>query len=95
MIAGLKPDAYESAEQLASNPPTTDPSIAGIQRWSIFLSPTEVAFVFEGEDVEQHTREWFNDPVLSAAISHWLPLFDGPLHAAREAHAWEQGAPVK
>jgi hypothetical protein len=64
--------------------------MTGIERWSIFLSPTEVAFVFEGEDVEEQTREWFDDPVRSPAISPWLAIFDSPLHAAREAHAWEQ-----
>ncbi|HEV2924515.1 MAG TPA: hypothetical protein VGW98_10805 [Solirubrobacteraceae bacterium] len=45
--------------------------------------------MIEGEDVELHTREWFDDPVLSATFSSWLSLFEGPLHAAREVAAWE------
>jgi hypothetical protein len=89
LIASLRPGTYEKAEELASDPPTEP--ITGIERWSIFLSPTEVAFVFEGEDVEERTREWFDDPVRSPAISPWLAIFDSPLHVAREAHAWEQG----
>jgi hypothetical protein len=63
LIASLRPGTYENAEELASDPPTEP--MTGIERWSIFLSPTEVAFVFEGEDVEERTREWFDDPVRS------------------------------
>jgi hypothetical protein len=90
LIASLRAGTYEKAEELASDPPT-ESTMAGIERWSIFLSPTEVAFVFEGEDVEERTREWFDDPVRSPAISPWLAIFDSPLHVAREARAWEQG----
>lgn len=89
LIASLRPGTYEKAEELASDTPTEP--VTGIERWSIFLSPTEVTFVFEGEDVEERTREWFDDPVRSPAISPWLAIFDSPLHVAREASAWEQG----
>jgi hypothetical protein len=37
-------------------------------------------------------RALFNDPVRSALIGHWLPLFDGPLHRAEEAYVWEREA---
>jgi len=90
VIASLRSDAFESAQQFAADTDLSDAGLVGVQRWSIFVSPTEVAFVFEGEDVEQHVREWFDDPVLSTPISHWLPLFDGPLHAAREVRVWER-----
>jgi hypothetical protein len=46
--------------------------------------------LFEGEDSAESLRAKFNDPVLSTAISHWLPLFDGPLHNAAEAYFWER-----
>ena len=83
LIARLKPDVYERAQELASADAPTDPGGSTLGH-SIFLSPSEVVFVMEGLDVDLHTREWFNDPALSTAISPWLPLFDGPLHAARE-----------
>ncbi|MCW3024923.1 MAG: hypothetical protein JWM29_355, partial [Solirubrobacterales bacterium] len=57
-------------------------------RGSTFLSPGEVVFMIEGDDVDLHTRQWFDDPVLSTAFSSWLPLFEGPLHAAREVATW-------
>jgi hypothetical protein len=88
LTATLKPDAYERAEELASAEPepVADPALV---RGSVFLSTREVVFLIEGEDVGFHTRQWFDDPVLSAAFSSWLPLFEGPLHAAREVATWE------
>jgi hypothetical protein len=87
LTARLRPDAYERAEELASDlgPEGTD---GGALRGSIFLSPSEVVFMIEGDQVDLQTRQWFDDPVLSAAFGSWLPLFDGPLHAAREVAAW-------
>jgi hypothetical protein len=88
LIARLRPDVHERAEELASVEPETgvDPALL---RGSIFLSAREVVFLIEGDDVDLHTRQWFDDPVLSATFSSWLPLFEGPLHAAREVATWE------
>ena len=33
-----------------------------------------------------------NDPVRSTMLSAWLPLFEGPLHLAREAYFFERGS---
>jgi hypothetical protein len=86
LTARLKPGVQERAEELASS----DLADAGstLLRGSTFLSTSEVVFVIEGDDVDLHTRQWFDDPVLSAAFSSWLPLFEGPLHAAREVATW-------
>jgi hypothetical protein len=88
LTARLESGAYERAEELASAELVTG---AGrrLLRGATFLSASEAVFMIEGDDVDLHTREWFDDPVLSAAFSSWLPLFDGPLHAAREVATWE------
>jgi hypothetical protein len=88
LVARLKPDAFQRAQELASADPPAAQVVETQLRGSIFLSSNEVVFMIEGDDVELHTREWFDDPVLSTAISSWLPLFDGPLHAAREFAVW-------
>ena len=88
LVARLKADAYERARELAAAEPAGDFGEARIRR-SIFLSPSEVIFVIEGDDVGAQAREWFDDPVRSAALSSWLPLFDGPLHVAREVGVGE------
>jgi hypothetical protein len=55
----------------------------------MFLSETEIIFLFEGERAHEAVRALFNDPVRSTLVSHWLPLFDGPRHRAPEAYFWE------
>ena len=91
LTARLRPGVYERATQLASEASATGTGGA-VLRGSIFLSPSEVVFVIEGDDVDLQTRQWFDDPVLSAAFSSWLTLFEGPLHAAREVATWESPA---
>src|ERR1700686_5907526 len=88
LIARLRPDVHERAEELASIEPESGWDRA-LVRGSTFLSAREVVFLIEGDDVDLRTRQWFDDPVLSAAFSSWLPLFEGPLHAAREVATWE------
>jgi hypothetical protein len=88
LTARLRPGAYERAEELASD---AGPAGAGraLLRGSIFLSPSEVVFMIEGDDVDLQTRQWFDDPVLSSAFTSWLSLFEGPLHSAREVATWD------
>jgi hypothetical protein len=85
LVARLKPDTREQAAELAADAPEAP----GASRRSIYLSPSEVVFVIEGEDPESVVREWFDDPVRSTALGPWLPLFDGPLHRAPEISTWE------
>jgi hypothetical protein len=87
LVASLRPDAHERAVALAGDLPDAP----GIGRQSVFLSPTEVIFVLEGEDPETQVREWLDDPVQSTAIEPWLALFDGPLHRAPEIGFRESG----
>ena len=88
LTARLKPGVYERAQELASAEPVGGMGQA-LLRGSTFLSPSEVVLIIEGDDVELHTRQWFDDPVLSTPFSSWLPLFEGPLHAVREVATWE------
>jgi len=94
LAARLKPDGRQRAEALLA-----EHSALGVEeletsfdRHSIFLSETEVIFLFEGKGAHEAVRALFNDPVRSTLIGHWLPLFDGPLHQAPEAYSWERRA---
>jgi len=90
MVARLKPGTRERARELIDDKPEPSAIEATFARHGIFLADDEVVFFFEGEHVDDAMREILNDPVRSTAIGSWLPLFDGPLHAAREAYFWEQ-----
>ena len=92
LVARLKPGGRQRAEELLAE----DAALGGaelepaLDRHAIFLSETEVVFLFEGEGSRESVRAVFNDPARSTLISHWLPHFDGPLHRAQEAYFWER-----
>jgi hypothetical protein len=91
IVARLKEGAHDRAEALLSGGPPFDPQATGIDRHTVYLTSTEVVFVFEGRDVE-----WEVDDLLSAytgmgmAIEAWRPLLDGEPKLGREAYSWER-----
>ena len=92
LAARLTPDGRRQAQALLA-----EHSALGMEeletyldRHTIFLSESEVIFLFEGKGAHEAVRALFNDPVRSTPMSHWLPLFDGPLHQAPEAYVWER-----
>jgi hypothetical protein len=91
LAARLKPGAYQRAQTLLAEHSalSAEDLEKAFDRHVIFLSESEVIFLFEGEGAHESVRALFNDPVRSALIGHWLPLFDGPLHRAEEAYLWE------
>jgi hypothetical protein len=89
MIARLKPNARDRARELIEQA-GEDVSIE-FDRQAIFLAEGEVIFFCEGPDAEATARSILNDPARSTAIGPWLPLLDGPLHAAPEAYYRERG----
>jgi hypothetical protein len=91
MIARLKPDARDRARELIEQHMAGHYATAEFERQAIFLAPEEVVFYFEGADAARTVRGILNHPVRSTEIGHWIPLFDGPLHAAPEAFYWERG----
>jgi hypothetical protein len=89
LVARLRPGTRERAEQLLTDEARAEAPEGAFDRGAIFLSDTEVVFLFEGANAAEATRAILNDPVKSTVITPWLPLFDGPLHRAREAYSWE------
>ena len=92
LAARLKPDGRRRAEALLADHAAlgNEELETAFDRHAIFLSETEVMFLFEGEGAHEAVRALFDDPVRSSLIGHWLPLFDGPLHQAEEAYFWER-----
>jgi hypothetical protein len=92
LTARLKPDGRQRAETLLAEHSALggEELETAFDRHAIFLSESQVIFLFEGEGVNKAVRALFNDPVRSTLMTHWLPLFDGPLHRAPEAYFWER-----
>jgi hypothetical protein len=93
LIARLKPGTEGRAQELIAAGPPFDPEESGFARHSVFLSATEVVFVFEGHQVEWMVDDLvegqFLHPSLADALEEWRPLIEGQPRIAREKFFWE------
>jgi len=88
VLGRLRAGTRERAEQLIADELASNGPEDQFDRVTIFLSDTEVVFLLEGANADESFRAILDDPVESTRIAPWLPLFDGPLHAVREAYSW-------
>jgi hypothetical protein len=88
LVARLKAGQRERAKELLDD--GVEPiAPEAVDRRVTFLSESEVIILFEGEGARESVLTTLDDPVMSTALASWLPLFDGPLHRAYEAHSRE------
>jgi hypothetical protein len=95
LIARLKPGTRARAEELIATGPPFDPHEAGFVRHSVFLSASEVVFVFEAHEVEWLVGALVDDPfqwIVAEALEAWRPLIEGSPRIAREQFSWEGNA---
>ncbi len=93
IIARLIPGAEPRAAELISAGPPFDPHERGFERHSVYLSATEVMFVFEGHEVEWLVDALVDEPfhwMLDEALDKWRPIVEGPPRIAREVFSWER-----
>ena len=88
VIAKLKPDSHAAAAEILRAGPPYDPGDIGLVRHGVYLSGSEVVFVFEGPGIDALIRELANDPVRSAAFGVWGPLLEGTPAIAHEEFYW-------
>jgi hypothetical protein len=58
----------------------------------VFISDSEVVFVFEGDEVEWKLDDVVSDAFragLQEALGQWRELIDGEPKLAEQAHFWE------
>jgi hypothetical protein len=92
IVARLKDGAEPRAAELLAKGPPFDPAERGFERHTVYLSATEVVFVFEGHEVDSTLDEMIGEPfswLLSAALNEWRTLVDESPRIARPAYAWE------
>jgi hypothetical protein len=94
LIARLQSGSEGRAEELIAAGPPFDPRGSGFTRHSVFLSATEVVFVFEAHEVEWMVDDLvegqFLHPSLADALEEWRPLVEGRPRIAREKFFWER-----
>lgn len=99
IVARLEAGAERKAAELIASGPPFDPSTIGFVRHAVYLSSSEVVFVFEGHEVEWLVDSLVSDPfqwMVSMALDKWRPLITEHPRVAREVFHWEakQPAPV-
>ena len=93
VVARLRDRTEPQAAELIRRGPPFDLDAAGFERHSIFLSASEVVFVFEGGEVEWLVDKLVDEPFawdLNDAFAAWRPLIDGPPRLARPQFIWER-----
>jgi hypothetical protein len=97
LTARLKEGAQPRAAELIAQGPPFDLQAGGFVRHSVFLSATEVIFVFEAHEVEWLVSALVDDPfhwMLADALNDWRPLIEGTPRIAREKFSWERDQPA-
>jgi hypothetical protein len=92
IIVRLKERSAQRAAELVGAGPPFDLADAGIARHSIYISPGEAVFVFEGHQVEWIVDELVDDPFhpeLQRALDQWREIVDGQPRVARERFSWQ------
>jgi hypothetical protein len=94
IVAHLKEGSDRRASELIAQGAPFDLADTGIVRHCIYLSASEVVFVFEGHEVEWMVDSLIDEPFhyeLQRAFDEWRAIIEGSPRIAREHFAWERG----
>jgi hypothetical protein len=92
IVARLKEGSEQRAAELVDAGPPFDLIDTGIVRHSIYTSPTEAVFVFEGHEVEWIVDRLIDAPFhyeLQRALDQWREIVDGQPRIVRERYPWQ------
>jgi hypothetical protein len=93
IVAHLKEGSDRRASELIGRGAPFDLADTGIVRHFIYLSASEVVFVFEGHEVEWMIDSLIDEQFhyeLQQALDEWRPIIAGTPRIARERFAWER-----
>jgi hypothetical protein len=93
IVAHLNKDSENRAAELLAMGPPFDLAETGIERHSVYLSASEVVFVFEGHQVEWMVNELIDGQFhyeLQSALDKWRGIVDGSPRIARERFGWQR-----
>jgi hypothetical protein len=90
VVVPIEPGSYERARALIEQGPPFDPERIRLDRYQVFLSPTEVVLIFESRVGQQALEALLSDPGILAEASAWSQLLAGPPRIAESAYAWSR-----
>jgi hypothetical protein len=89
VVVPLLEGAGKRAAELLRNGPPFDPDEVGLGRHQVFLTDSEVIFLFEA-DSAQTADNLLSNPRLWEAASAWKDLVAGPPELAEDVYSWSR-----
>jgi len=90
IVARLQDGAHTRAEELIEEGPPFEPDELGFHRHGVYLTATDVVFIFEAPEVEWLVNDVIDHPVFATALAPWRGLVDGPPRLAHERYFWSR-----
>ena len=90
IVARLQDGAHTRAEELIEEGPPFEPDELGFHRHGVYLTATDVVFIFEAPEVEWLVNDVIDDPIFAAALAPWRGLVDGPPRLGHERYFWSR-----
>jgi hypothetical protein len=90
IVARLKDGKHTEVEAILAEGPPFEPEALGFHRHGVYLTATEIVFLFEAPEVEWIVNDVIDDPVLSTALDPWRNVIDGPPRLAHERYFWSR-----
>jgi hypothetical protein len=92
VVVPIKEHLLPIALALVGDGPPFDPDLAGLARHEVFVTDSEVVFVFETPDGSDGLERLLAEPWLWRAAADWADVVAGPPRVATAAYAWAGGA---
>jgi hypothetical protein len=89
-VLPLVDGAYDRAVELLRGGPPFDPATTALDRHEVFVTPSEVVFVFESKLGLDALEPLLADPALWLSAAAWRDVLAGPPRIAEDAYSWER-----
>jgi hypothetical protein len=90
IVGRLKDGKHAEAEKLLQGGPPFDPEELGFHCHGVYLTSTEVIFVFEAPEVEWLVNDLIDDPAISSAFGPWHSVIEGTPRLGHECFFWSR-----
>lgn len=87
LVVPLRPGAQAKAEALLAQGPPFDPAEFGLVGHQVFVTNSEVVFIFEGAP-GAFTEHLSDAQTVWKAAEAWRPLINGPIRMGLRRYAW-------
>ena len=91
VVAPIKWGSYRDAKRLIQKGPPFDPGLTALDRHEVFLTDTEVVFLFEGPGVREALESLFGDISVWQEADEWRAHLAGRPRLADDLYHWERG----